>query len=323
MTTEMPLLQISDLKVQVGDIPILRGIDLEIQSGETLAIVGESGCGKSMTALSIMKLLPSGVEISGGKIQYDGTDLVLSSEKEMRNIRGDKISIIFQDATSSLNPLMTVRKQLVEAIVAHQYLSTDQANKRAEELLRSVGIPDPKIRLDQYAFELSGGMCQRIMIATALSCRPAILITDEPTTALDVTIQAQILDLIRELRSEYQTAIMLITHDLGVVADMADKVAVMYGGTIVEQGDVFDILKNPRHPYTKLLLTTVPYLEIAAKSKLPTIEGLVPDVFNWPEGCLFHPRCPLVEDRCRSQAQSLQPTGASEHEIACWKCVEH
>jgi len=318
MSPDDPLLRISDLQVQIGDLALLRGVDLDVRPGETLAIVGESGCGKSMTALSIMRLLPSGVEIAEGEIHYDGTDLARISEREMRQIRGNKISIIFQDAASSLNPLMTVRKQLVEAIVAHQSVPSRQANKQAEEMLRLVGIPDPQARLDQYAFELSGGMCQRVMIATALACRPAILIADEPTTALDVTIQAQILDLIRKLRVEHQTAVILITHDIGVVADMADRVSVMYGGTIVEHGDVFDILGRPKHPYTKLLLATAPHLETITKSTLPIIEGLVPDALNWPKGCSFHPRCPLADNRCQETAPDLGPTGEAGHLAACW-----
>jgi len=316
--SDTAILQVSGLKVQVGDLALLRGIDLEVRAGETLAIVGESGCGKSMTALGIMRLLPSGVEITNGNILYEGLDLARASESRMRQIRGNKISIIFQDAASSLNPLMTVRKQLVEAIISHQSLSVKQANNRAGELLKLVGIPDPRTRLEQYAFELSGGMCQRVMIATALACKPAILIADEPTTALDVTIQAQILDLIRDLQKENKTAVILITHDLGVVAEMADTVAVMYGGTIVEQGNVFKILKNPRHPYTKLLLETVPDLETIPKSKLPTIEGLVPDALSWPKGCLFHPRCPLSSPRCQETPPDLAPISDTGHLTACW-----
>jgi peptide/nickel transport system ATP-binding protein len=318
MPTDSPILLVQGLKVQVGDLPLLRGVNLEIRSGETLAIVGESGCGKSMTALAIMKLLPSGVNIADGSILYSGFDLTSASELQMRQIRGNEISIIFQDAASSLNPLMTVRKQLVEAIIAHQSLPLKQANKRAEELLKLVGIPDPKTRLEQYAFELSGGMCQRVMIATALACEPAILIADEPTTALDVTIQAQILGLIRDLQKKNQTAVILITHDLGVVADMADNVAVMYGGAIVESGDVFAILKNPRHPYTKLLLQTVPDLANVPKSKLPVIEGLVPDALNWPKGCRFHPRCPLTSAHCQQVQPDLVTVGEAGHLVACW-----
>jgi len=314
MPTDSPILLVQGLKVQVGDLPLLRGVNLEIRSGETLAIVGESGCGKSMTALGIMKLLPSGVNIADGSILYSGFDLTSASELQMRQIRGNEISIIFQDAASSLNPLMTVRKQLVEAIIAHQSLPLKQANKRAEELLKLVGIPDPKTRLEQYAFELSGGMCQRVMIATALACEPAILIADEPTTALDVTIQAQILGLIRDLQKKNQTAVILITHDLGVVADMADNVAVMYGGAIV----VFAILKNPRHPYTKLLLQTVPDLANVPKSKLPVIEGLVPDALNWPKGCRFHPRCPLTSAHCQQVQPDLVTVGEAGHLVACW-----
>ena len=318
MLTDSPILLVQDLKVQVGDLTLLRGVNLEVRPGETLAIVGESGCGKSMTALGIMKLLPSGVKIVDGSILFSKFDLVQASESRMRQIRGNEISIIFQDAASSLNPLMTVRKQLVEAIIAHQSLSLKQANKRAEELLNLVGIPDPKTRLEQYAFELSGGMCQRVMIATALACEPAILIADEPTTALDVTIQAQILDLIRDLQKKNQAAVILITHDLGVVAEMADNVAVMYGGAIVERGDVFTILKNPRHPYTKLLLQTVPNLGNVPKSKLPIIKGLVPDALNWPKGCRFHPRCPLASARCQQMQPDLVPVSETGHLAACW-----
>jgi ABC-type microcin C transport system duplicated ATPase subunit YejF len=244
--------------VQVGDLPLLRGVNLEVRSGETLAIVGESGCGKSMTALGIMKLLPSGVKIADGSILYSGFDLTWASESQMRQIRGNEISIIFQDAASSLNPLMTVRKQLVEAIIAHQSLPLKQANKRAEELLNLVGIPDPKTRLEQYAFELSGGMCQRVMIATALACEPAILIADEPTTALDVTIQAQILELIKQLQRSRDVAVIFISHDLGVVAGIADKIMVMCNGVAMESGTAEDIFYRTQSDYTRRLLDAIP-----------------------------------------------------------------
>lgn len=316
---EPPLLDVTNLTVEIGTTPVLRGVDITVHTGETLAIVGESGCGKSMTAMSIMGLLPKAARVSAGAIRFDGNDLTCLDEPAMRKIRGNRISIIFQEPTTSLNPLMTVRKQLIEAIVAHQPVPAGQADARAEDMLRLVGIPDPRARLDQYAFELSGGMCQRVMIAIALACRPAILIADEPTTALDVTIQAQILDLIRDLRDRNQTAVILITHDLGVVADMADRVAVMYGGAIVEEGDVHDILQRPRHPYTKLLMTTIPRLDGEIKSTLKVIEGMVPDAHNWPTGCLFHPRCPLATDQCRADAPGLEPAGDADHNASCWR----
>lgn len=319
LAAEPPLLDVVDLTVEIGATPVLRGVDISIRTGETLAIVGESGCGKSMTAMSIMGLLPTAARVSAGAIRFDGTDLTRLDEPAMRKIRGNRISIIFQEPTTSLNPLMTVRKQLIEAIVAHQSVPAGQADARAEDMLRLVGIPDPRARLDQYAFELSGGMCQRVMIAIALACRPAILIADEPTTALDVTIQAQILDLIRDLRDRNRTAVILITHDLGVVADMADRVAVMYGGAIVEEGDVYEILQRPRHPYTKLLMTTIPRLDGEIKSTLKVIEGMVPDAHNWPTGCLFHPRCPLATDQCRAQAPGLEPAGEAGHNASCWR----
>ena len=313
-----PLLEISNLTVKIKGMRVLRGVDISVHSSETLALVGESGCGKSMTALSIMGLLPKGGHISDGKISFAKLDLTHLPESEMRKIRGNKISIIFQEPTTSLNPLMTVRKQLIEAIMSHQEATAQEAEEHAEEMLHLVGIPDPKMRLKQYSFELSGGMCQRIMIAIALSCQPELLIADEPTTALDVTIQAQILDLIREIKSKQKMAILLITHDLGVVADMADHVAVMYGGLVVEYGNVFEILGNPHHPYTKLLLTTIPQLDGIRKTKLAAIEGMVPDVHSWPMGCLFHPRCPLADDQCRQKAPTPEEVGTPDHQVACW-----
>ncbi len=315
---KVPLLEISNLTVKIKGMSVLRGVNISVHPSETLALVGESGCGKSMTALSIMGLLPKGGHISGGIITFSKLNITHLPEREMRKIRGNKISIIFQEPTTSLNPLMTVRKQLIEAILSHQAASPQEAEEHAEEMLHLVGIPDPKMRLKQYSFELSGGMCQRVMIAIALSCQPELLIADEPTTALDVTIQAQILDLIGEIKSKQKTAILLITHDLGVVADMADHVAVMYGGLVVEYGSVFEILGNPHHPYTKLLLTTIPQLDGVRKAKLATIEGMVPDAHSWPMGCLFHPRCPLADDQCRQTAPTPEAVGTSDHQVACW-----
>ncbi|MBZ6078439.1 ABC transporter ATP-binding protein [Microvirga puerhi] len=314
---EGPVLAIKDLRIQIGGIDVVDGVSLSASRGRILAIVGESGCGKSLTALSILRLLPKAAKIVDGRVELDGGDLAHLPEKDLEDIRGNKASIIFQEPIASLNPLMRVGAQVEEALRLHRGLSRAEAWREAVAMLASVGIPDPERRAKQYPFELSGGMCQRVMIAAALICRPRLLIADEPTTALDVTIQAQILDLMKRLRDEVGTSIIIITHDMGVVAEMADDVAVMYGGRVVEQGPVDTIFAAPAHPYTHLLLTTVPRLDGHRKSSLRTIEGIVPSVDQWPQGCRFRSRCPLATDVC-AQRPPLDPVDAAGHDAACW-----
>lgn len=310
------LLQVDQLVVNTGAISLVDGLSFTLAAGEILALVGESGCGKSMTALSLMNLLPAGVKLSAGNIVLKGQSLPGLSESAMQAVRGNEISMIFQEPSASLNPLMSIGDQIIEAIRAHRPLSVRDARQQALRLLEAVGIAAAETRLKQFAFELSGGMCQRVMIATALACQPAVLIADEPTTALDVTIQAQILALIKQLRDDTGTAVILITHDIGVVADMADRVAVMYAGCIVEIGNVFDIFAQPRHPYTHLLLNSVPRLDDAHKQRLRVIDGVVPEPQHWSLGCRFHKRCPLADAQCQQHSPPLQYT--DEHGSACW-----
>jgi len=314
---ETPVLAIKDLRIQIGGLDVVDGVSLTVGRGRILAIVGESGCGKSLTALSILQLLPKAARIDDGRIELEGTDLAHLPEKNLEDIRGNQASIIFQEPIASLNPLMRVGAQVEEALRLHRGLSHAEAQSEAIAMLASVGIPDPQRRARQYPFELSGGMCQRVMIAAALICRPRLLIADEPTTALDVTIQAQILDLMKRLRDEVGTSIVIITHDMGVVAEMADDVAVMYGGRVVERGPVDTIFEAPAHPYTHLLLATVPRLDGRRKSTLRTIEGIVPGVDQWPKGCRFRSRCPLSTDVCERRPP-LDPVDATGHAAACW-----
>jgi len=318
-----PVIQIDNLSLSIGELDILCGVSFNVAAGQTLAIVGESGCGKSMTALAIMGLLPEGAIITSGSIKLNDRDLVGLPEGQMQNIRGNEISMIFQEPVLALDPLMPVGNQIAEALTAHVQTSSGDAMNEALSLLDRVGIPEAQKRLKQYPFELSGGMCQRIMIAIALACRPGVLIADEPTTALDVTIQAQILRLISSLGNELQTALVLITHDLGVVADMADQVAVMYGGSIVELGELDDIFARPGHPYTKALLRSIPRLDTIPKAELEVISGMVPDARNWPKGCRFHPRCTSAMPRCTIERPLLEPDGESpDHFVACWLTQE-
>jgi oligopeptide/dipeptide ABC transporter ATP-binding protein len=315
--TSAPLLSVEELKVVIGGTPVVDGVTFDVARGEILAVVGESGCGKSLTALSVLRLLPRAARIAAGRVLFEGTDLAGLHEERMLKLRGDRLSVIFQEPIASLNPLMRVGAQVAEVLRLHRGMTGAEAEREAIAMLRRVGIPDPERRAAQYPFELSGGMCQRVMIAAALVCQPALLIADEPTTALDVTIQAQILDLMKTLRAEAGTAIILITHDVGVVAEMADRVAVMYGGRIVETGPVETIFREPAHPYTRLLLATVPRLDGARKTVLRTIEGMVPDVHSWPEGCRFRSRCPLADAVC-AQVPPLAPVGEEAHRSACW-----
>jgi oligopeptide/dipeptide ABC transporter ATP-binding protein len=293
------------------------GVDLALHEGEILGVVGESGCGKSATALSVMRLVPQppGI-IEKGEILFDGRDLLKLSNTEMREIRGNKISMIFQEPISALNPVFTIGDQICESIRTHAGLSKKEALTKSIELLKLVGIPSCEQRLRNYPYEMSGGMCQRVMIAMAISCRPKILLADEPTTALDVTIQGQILRLIKSLRDEFGTAIMLITHNLGVIAEVAENVAVMYAGKIVEQSGVNDIFTRPFHPYTRGLLDSVPRVDRRQK-RLSIIPGVVPSLFALPQGCCFHNRCMSASDRCVVEGPPLVEV-ASSHYCRCW-----
>jgi len=305
MGTDRILLEIRNLGVEFSmyksTVKAIQGIDLTMQKEETLGLVGESGCGKSVTALSIVRLIPYPAgRIVSGEIWFEGENLLNKSEREMQEIRGKTISMIFQDPMTSLNPVFTVGDQIETVIRLHQKVSKSEALDRAVEMFSMVGLSDPLAALGKYPHELSGGMCQRAMIAMALSCRPSLLIADEPTTALDVTVQAQILHLMRDLKTEVRTSILLITHDLGVIAKMCENVAVMYAGRIVEYGSLRQIFKDPRHPYTRGLLASTPKLG-EARDRLETIEGYVPNLADPPPGCLFNPRCSQASDICRAE----------------------
>jgi len=311
----MPLLEVQNLKTYFDtDEGLVRAVDdvsFLIAEGKTLGLVGESGCGKSVTALSIMRLVARPGRIAGGRIFFtvDGQpkDLLQLSEPEMRQVRGGQIAMIFQEPMTSLNPVFTIGNQILEAIRLHQpNLSPPEARKLAVEMLHQVGIPEPERRLGEYPHQFSGGMRQRAMIAMALSCNPKLLIADEPTTALDVTIQAQILDLLRRLQAQQKLAILLITHDLGIVAEMADEVAVMYASKIVEYGPIASVFQRPLHPYTYLLFCSRPALGAPKDQPLKTIPGAVPDPKKFPPGCKFHPRCPLHQARCRKEEPELR-----------------
>jgi peptide/nickel transport system ATP-binding protein len=321
---ERPLLEVRGLKTSFhtreGVVRAVSGIDFHVDRGEIMGLVGESGCGKSVTSLSIMRLLGANGRIEDGEIVFDGKNLLTVSLDEMRKIRGERISMIFQQPTSSLNPVWDVGTQIEEVLRIHRGMNGKAAEARTLELLRMVGIPDPARRLKAYPHEMSGGMAQRIMIAMALACEPELLIADEPTTALDVTIQAQILDLMRNLRDETGTAIILITHDLGVVAEMADRVAVMYAGEIVEATDVVSLFRDPLHPYTRGLIGSIPVLG-DEREELSVIPGNVPNLINLPEGCRFAPRClARIEegiDNAFEDHPALLPV-ALGHEVRCW-----
>ncbi len=318
------MLEVRGLKTyfftEAGVVKAVDGVDFYIDRGEVLGLVGESGCGKSVTSFSIMRLVGVPGRIVDGQILFDGQDLVQLSEAEMTRIRGNRISMIFQQPTSCLNPVFRVGDQLSEVLEIHQGLGKKVGRARAIELLKLVGIPEPEKRVDAYPHELSGGMAQRVMIAMALACLPELLIADEPTTALDVTIQAQILDLLRRLQSEMGTAIILITHDLGIVAEMCQRVAVMYAGRIVEQADVVTIFEQPQHPYTIGLLNSVPVLGVV-KDRLDVIPGNVPNLVNLPPGCQFAPRCRARIEHgltiCTEQEPELKPV-APGHTVRCW-----
>jgi oligopeptide/dipeptide ABC transporter ATP-binding protein len=313
-----PLLSITDLRVGFetdgGAVPAVRGVDLAIGRGETLALVGESGCGKSVTALSIMGLLDSAV--TSGRIEFEGRNLLQLAEVELRGVRGGSIGMVFQEPMTSLNPVLRIGQQIDEVLILHQKLDNRQAHAQSLELLRRVGIPSPEQRSAQYPHELSGGMKQRVMIAMAIACRPQLLIADEPTTALDVTIQAQIMALLRSLKEELGMAMLLITHDLGVVAHFAERVAVMYAGKIVEHGTVRDIFKRPAHPYTQALLAALPD-PLKPARRLEAIPGRVPSPRLLPAGCAFSPRCKHAFEPCASDTPPLLQVQA-DHRAACW-----
>jgi len=317
-----PLLEVRDLKTrfftQDGVVHAVNGISYTLSAGETLGIVGESGCGKSVSVLSVMRLIPEPPgRIVGGEVLFEGRDLLKMRPNEIRRVRGNRIAMIFQDPMTSLNPVLNIGRQVSEALELHMGMNKGQARRRTIELLETVGIPQAADRFEDYPHQFSGGMRQRVMIAMALSCNPQILIADEPTTSLDVTIQAQIIDLVKQLKDEIGMTVIWITHDLGIIAGLAEKVIVMYAGYIVERAGVKDVYGDPRHPYTIGLLGSLPRLDEARRQRLTSIEGLPPDLIDLQPGCPFYERCSYGIDRCREEMPSLQPV-ALDHEIACW-----
>ncbi|HYH93656.1 MAG TPA: ABC transporter ATP-binding protein [Candidatus Saccharimonadales bacterium] len=321
---ERPLLEVKGLRTSFftrdGAVRAVDGIDFHVDRGEIMGLVGESGCGKSVTSLSVMRLISRPGRIEAGEVLFDGMDLLKLKDDEMRRIRGDRISMIFQQPTSSLNPVWDVGRQIEEVLRIHRGMKGKVARSRAAELLKMVGIPDPERRLKNFPHEMSGGMAQRVMIAMALACEPELLIADEPTTALDVTIQAQILDLVRNLRDETGTAIILITHDLGVVAEMCDRVAVMYAGEIVEEADVTTLFRRPKHPYTRGLIGSIPVVG-SVQEELAVIPGQVPNLVDLPKGCRFAPRCLTRVEEDVAIATEVHPAllpVEPGHDVRCW-----
>jgi oligopeptide transport system ATP-binding protein len=316
-----PLLSVHDLrtyfKTDEGLVKAVDGVSFDLDEGETLGIVGESGSGKSVLSLSIMRLISSPGFFPSGRIAFSGLDILKMSDKEITALRGDRIAMIFQDPMTSLNPYLTVERQLTEVLEQHRQMNSADAKRRACDMLARVGIPDPGQRITQYPHQFSGGMRQRVMIAMALLCEPKLLIADEPTTALDVTIQAQILDLIRDLKRDFNTSVILITHDLGVVAGMADRIAVMYAGRIVEHSATASLYEQPQHPYTIGLLKSVPRLDDEIRDALVPISGLPPDLSALPSGCPFHPRCPVSHAQCKVDYPP-QVHVSTSHYAACW-----
>jgi peptide/nickel transport system ATP-binding protein len=317
------LLEVCDLRTyfrtRAGTARAVDGVCLSVGRGETLGLVGESGCGKTVTALSVMALVPSpaGEILPGSSIRFEGEELVGAAEARLRRMRGNEVSMIFQEPMTSLNPVYSVGSQVVEALRLHRGLRGHEATAAAVELFAEVRLPDPEVRLGEYPHQLSGGMRQRVMIAMALSCEPQLLIADEPTTALDVTTQAQILDLLSDIRRRRSMAVLLISHDLGVIAGFCDRVAVMYAGQIVEEGTVEEVLHHPSHPYTQGLLASLPGRHVRG-TPLAVIPGVVPSPSRWPHGCRFHERCALVMDRCRKHAPDLLPDAGSGRSTRCW-----
>jgi oligopeptide/dipeptide ABC transporter ATP-binding protein len=320
-----PLLRVSDLHTRFftddGVVQAVNGVSFDLHEGESLGIVGESGCGKTMTALSIMGLVPEPGRVTGGEIRFRGEDLLRKRAEDMRDIRGRDIAMIFQDPLSSLNPVLRNGFQIEEAITAHRDVPRGQAQRQAVDLLRKVRVQAPEARANDYPHQLSGGMRQRTMIAMGLANEPALLIADEPTTALDVTVQAQILELLRDLNRELGTAIVMITHNLGVVAGLCSRVIVMYAGQIVEEGPVDEIFERPQHPYTWALLRSVPRIDAVRHERLRSIEGLPPDLVQPPSGCRFHPRCPFRVDRCFADEPPLEVVGPGQR-AACWVTMD-
>jgi peptide/nickel transport system ATP-binding protein len=327
MTTDVPVLEIDGLTVDIAidddrRVPVIADVALSVGAGEILGIVGESGSGKSMTAMSIMRMLPGAASVRHGSVRYAGRDLLAMSESEMTALRGEEIGMIFQDPLAFLNPLMTVGQQIAEVLVLH---GTDRrrARARALELLRLVGVRDPESRIDDYPHQFSGGMRQRVIIAIAVANNPALLIADEPPTALDVTVQAEILQLLTRLRDDLGAGLVLITHDIGIVEEVCDSVAVMYAGRIVEHGRTADVLRQPRHPYTRALMRSTPRLGLADRRRLPAIPGQPPDLARRPAGCAFHPRCPLASEQCTAEEPPLiRLHDAEAHRVACWAAGE-
>ncbi|MDQ4075141.1 MAG: ABC transporter ATP-binding protein [Chloroflexota bacterium] len=315
------LLEVKDLETRFftegGVVKAVNGVSFYVNEGETLGVVGESGSGKSVTMLSIMRLIPQPPgKITGGQVLFQGRDLLKLSQDEMREIRGNNMAMIFQDPMTSLNPVLTIKRQITEALELHLKLNKRESHDRAVELLRMVGIPAAAERIDDYPHQFSGGMRQRVMIAIGLACVPQLLIADEPTTALDVTIQAQILDLIKQLRTEIGMAIVWITHDMSLLAGLADRIQVMYAGQIVETAPLRPLYKNPRHPYTIGLLRSIPRLDERVRGRLQPVEGLPPDLVDYPTGCPFMPRCPFAIEQC-NEDPPLEPVGP-DHFVACW-----
>ena len=322
------LLEVSDLSTHFrspgGEVRAVDRVSFHVDEGETLGLVGESGCGKSVTALSLVRLVPPPGCIVSGRIVYKGRDLMALPERAMRRVRGREIALVFQEPSTALNPVFTVGYQIAEGLIVHGMMKKKEALREAVRLMEVARIPDAARRATEYPHQMSGGMRQRVMIAMALACRPALLVADEPTTALDVTIQAEILDLLLTLKRDFHLSLLLITHNMGVIAETADRVAVMYAGRIVETATTHDLFLSPKHPYTVGLLRSIPRLGEAGaaggrKKRLSAIDGTVPDLQRLPEGCAFHPRCPDVMDECRVQTPSLLPIGAAGRAVACYK----
>lgn len=318
-----PLLSIRHLVTEFdtdeGKVRAVDDLSFDVKAGETIGIVGESGCGKSVTALSIMRLLPQPMgQIASGEVIFQGQNLTQLTLPEMGRIRGAKIGMVFQEPMTALNPVHTIGRQLTEVLLLHEDISKEGAIKAGVEMLDKVGIPSPDVRMTEYPHQLSGGMRQRVVIAIALACKPALLIADEPTTALDVTIQAQILQLIRELQSDLGMAVIMITHDLGVIAETCEDVVVMYAGKMAEKGSVYDIFDRPKHPYTKGLLASIPTLDTPPKSKLSVIDGMVPGLLDLPAGCRFENRCPYRQDGCLSAPPPIELV-TDAHQVSCYR----
>ena len=317
------LLDVRDLSIEIdtrnGPATVVAGIDLHVDKGETLGIVGESGCGKSLTMLSLLRLLPNKIRVTGGRAEFQGRDLLKLSRRDLRHVRGGRIGFVFQDPMTSLNPVMKIGAQLSEPLIYHRDMSRADAWKRSGELLRLVGIPGAEQRLHAYPHELSGGMRQRVMIAAGLACEPELLIADEQTTALDVTIQAQIVDLVKELRKRLGMSVVWITHDLALIAGLADRICVLYAGTVVEDAPVDQLFAAPGHPYTRGLLASIPRVSGSTMARLSSIGGTPPEPGRRPPGCPFAPRCQLVQEVCRQTVPALQPMqgGSSAHRVAC------